>query len=335
MKRLSPEAKVGLLVMMAVLLLAYMSLRLGTFAAGGEGGYSLFLLLENAAGVSKDGDVLVAGIDVGSIEDVRLHDHKALLVLRIQNRVKLPRDSTASVKTHGVLGEKYVEVVPGSATELLRDGEWLRSGAPPGDLDRLLANLNEISADVKRVTERLASVFGSDQGERSLREILEGFRGLSVGLRDVVAENRAALRESLQNLRTLTADVRLLVEANRQNIDQGLASARKLADTLSESAPRITNQVEKLTTDLDEVLEENRENLRQTLANLRDATGRLSTTLDTAQSLMASAQNPKGTLGRLMHDDALYEDLHSVVGDLRSVLGRMEKGEGSLGQLLT
>lgn len=335
MKRLSPEAKVGLLVIGAIVLLAYMSMKVGSFGPSGDRGYTLHLLLESAAGLTPDGEVLVAGITVGSIEDIRLHEQKALLTLRIQNRVKLPKDSTAGVKTHGVLGEKYVEIIPGKSTELLRDGDWLQGAGPTGDLDRLVGSLNEIAVNVKSVTEHLANVFGNQQGEQSLRDTLEGFRGMSTGMRDIVAENRVAVRETIQNLREMANSIRTLVEANRENVGQGLASVRKLADSMADRAPRVADKVEKLTGDLDGVIAENRQNLREAIANFKGASAHLSTTLESTRSLMDSARSPKGTLGRLMADDALYEDLRTVMADLHGVLGRIEKGEGTLGKLVS
>lgn len=334
MKRMSPEAKVGLLVLSGLLLLVYMALRVGKVGLGPQGGYALYLRLDNAGGLTADGEVLVAGITVGTIEEIRLEAPKALLTLRIRDDVKLPRDSTASVKTHGVLGEKYVEITPGVSPEFLRDGDLLLSGPPPGDLDRLIVSLSAIAGDVKRVTERLANVLGTPQGEQDLRDLVGGLRDTAVGLKEVVETNRQALRDTIANLRALSADLRELVAGNRRNVDETLANARSFSQTLAERTPAIADSLEKLTGDLDAVVAENRENLRVTVANLRESTGRLSSTLDAAQELLAAAKSPQGTLGRLMADDALYQDLKSAAGELNSVLGRLERGEGTLGKLL-
>jgi phospholipid/cholesterol/gamma-HCH transport system substrate-binding protein len=335
MKRMSPEAKVGLLVLAGLLILVYMALRMGKLGFGSEGGYHLYLRLDNASGLTKNGEALVAGIAVGRIQDIRLEGKKALVVLRIRDGVKLPRDSTASVKTHGVLGEKFVEIVPGASPELLRDGDVLNAGAPPGDLDRLVASLSEISGDVKKVTERLANVFGTPQGEKDLRDIVAGLRDTATGLREVIETNRQALRETIANLRALTVDFRDMMAANRRNVDETLAGARAFSQTLADRTPRIADNLEKLTGDLGQVVAENRDDLRQTLANLRDSTAKLSATIDSAQDLLVAAKSPQGTLGRLMADDALYQDLRSAASELNAVLGRLEKGDGTLGKLLS
>lgn len=335
MKRMTPEARVGLLVLSGLLILVYMSLKVGKLGFGREGGYLLYLELENAVGLIKEGEVLVAGIQVGLVEDIRLERQKALLVLRVQDKVKLPRDSKASLRTHGVLGEKYVEIIPGASREYLKDGDYLQTGAPPGDLDRLVSSLNEIAVDVKRVTERLANVLGTPEGEEHLREIVSGLHETVQGLREVVTENRVGLRDTVANLRALTGALRTMVDANRENVDQTLANAKQFTEMLAEKTPGVVTKLETLGDQLNGVVAENRDNLKQSLENLKEGTARLSGALDAAQTLFASAGDPKGTLGRLMHDDALYEDLRAAAAELKDVLGRLSQGEGTLGKLLT
>lgn len=335
MKRMSPEARVGLLVLAGLLILVYMSLKVGKLGLGPGGGYRVEVELGNAVGLVKDGEVMVAGIPVGVIEAIRLDHGKALLSLRIRDEVKLPADSLAVIRTKGVLGERYVAIEPGTSSRNLADGDRLRAGPPPGDLDRLVSKFNTISTDVQRITERWARVFGTDQGEQDLRDILEGFRDAAVGLREVVRENRETLRTSLAQLGGLAEDLRGVVRENREALGSSLENTRRFTQVLADRTPAITGNLESLTADLDEVVAENRENLAQSLANLRVATAKFSTTLDSVRNLAEAAGSPRGTLGKLIHDDALYEDLRGSLGDLRAVLERLQRGEGTLGKLLT
>jgi len=335
MKRMSPEAKVGLLVLAGLLLLVYMSFKVGKLGFGADGGYTASLELDNAVGLAKEGEVLVAGIPVGRVEEIRLKNGRAQLLLRIRDDVVLPADSTGSVRTHGVLGEKYVEIQPGNSSKALEDGADLAPGAPPGDLDRLVTNLNDVAADIKRVTERLANVLGTPEGEENLRELLTGLRDTAVSLREVVAENREALRGTLENFEGVSGDLRDLVAGNRANIDESLASTREFTRALADHTPTIARNLETLTADLSGVVAENREDLRAGVANLRRASAQLSETLAAVDSLVAAVNSTEGTLGRLIHEDSLHQDLQATLGDLRGVMGRLERGEGTLGKLLT
>ncbi len=335
MKRVSPEAKVGLLVLAGLLILIYMSFKVGKLGFGPGEGYEVYLELEDAVGLTKDGEVLVAGIPVGRVSRIDLVDGRARLTLTLRDDVRLPTDSVASLRTQGVLGEKYVEIRPGTGARPLAEGDSIRAGTPPGDLDRLVTNLNDISVDVKRVTERLANVLGTAQGEQDLQDLITGLRDAAVGLNQVVAENREALRDSLANIRSVSSDLATLVGENRDNIDESLANARLFSRTLAERSPVIADNLETLTADLNAVVAENRENLRASLENLRRSSATLSDTLASVDRLVTSAQSTDGTLGRLLRDDSLYEELQGTLGDMRTVLGRLERGEGTLGKLLT
>ncbi len=317
MNRMTPEARVGLLVLAGVLLLVFMSLKLGKLEIGAGGGYGVTLRLDSAVGLVPEAEVLVAGISVGRVERIDLDGGRARLTLRIRDGVELPVDTVGSLRTHGVLGEKYVELVPGRSGRMLADGGEVGAGAPPGDLDRLVSSLTDISADVKRITERLANVLGTPEGEQNLRDLVEGLRDTAVGLRAVVTENRAALRETIANLRLLSAELGDLVAGNRQALEETLENTRRLTGRL------------------DQVVAENRDDLRVTMANLRVATGQLTETLSSVRAVAARAEAGEGTLGKLLQDDGLYRDLEGTVSDLRAVLARLERGEGTLGKLMT
>ncbi len=335
MQRMSPEAKVGLLVLAGLLLLVYMSFKVGKIGFGAGGGYTVSLELDNAAGLAREGEVLVAGIPVGLVEDIELRGGRAILLLRLRDDVQLPADSTGSLRTHGVLGEKYVEIQPGKSSRHLADGDTLTPGTPPGDLDRLVTNLNAISTDIKRVSERLANVLGTQEGEENLRQLVTGLRDTAVSLREVVAENREALRGTLDNFAAVSSDLRDLLTRNRVNIDESLANARVFSRTLAERTPAIASNLERLTGELSNVVTENRDDLRTSMVNLRAASAKLSETLNQVDDFVAAANSENGTLGKLIHDDSLHRELQGTLGDLRTVLGRLERGEGTLGKLLT
>ncbi len=335
MKRMSPEAKVGLLVLTGLLLLVYMSFKVGKLGFGPGGGYRLTLELDNAVGLAKESEILVAGIPVGLVEDVQLRDGRALLVLRVRDDVRLPQDSAGSLRTQGVLGEKYVEIVPGTAGSQLTDGDVLRAGTPPGDLDRLVTNFNDIAADVKQVTERLARVLGTDEGEQRLREMIAGLRDAAVGLQEVVTQNREALAAAIQSAERLTADLSEIVAGGKDDLRETIANARVLTGALAERAPGVLDSFRGMSDEVRSLVAENRDDVRQSLGNLRDATAKLSTAIGGFDTLVAAANDRTGTLGRLIYDDEVYRDLQTSLGSVRRIAERLESGEGTLGKLLT
>ncbi|MEK7243272.1 MAG: MlaD family protein, partial [Thermodesulfobacteriota bacterium] len=111
---LSSEAKVGLFVLVGLIILGYMSVQIGKQTLGLKKGYTLEVFFDNAAGLDRDASVQIAGVEVGRVESIQLQAGKALVRLRITPGVKLEKDAIAAIKTHGILGEKYVELHPGT-----------------------------------------------------------------------------------------------------------------------------------------------------------------------------------------------------------------------------
>src|SRR3972149_6304055 len=154
--KLTPEAKVGLFVLLGIILLVYMSLRMGGITLGRAEGYKLNVSFSSAAGLDKDGSVRVAGVEVGKVQEIRLKDHKAQLTLLIKPDVQIGQDYTAVLTTSGLLGEKYLELIPGSpSAPPLKDGDTITRTTSYADMDKLITLLSDVSGDIKNVSEDL------------------------------------------------------------------------------------------------------------------------------------------------------------------------------------
>src|SRR5512138_2351913 len=110
---MSREARVGIFVLVGLILLTYFTFRISKSGAVGGKGYHLTADFDTVAGLEPKSDVKMAGVPIGKVEEIRLADGKPRLLLRIDEGVKIPEDSRASLQSQGLLGEKYVEIAPG------------------------------------------------------------------------------------------------------------------------------------------------------------------------------------------------------------------------------
>ncbi|MDO9514836.1 MAG: MlaD family protein, partial [Syntrophales bacterium] len=138
MSGISTEAKVGLFVLVALIILGYMSFRVGEQGFGMKKGYLVNVLFDNATGLGKDASVQIAGVEVGRVEDISLKNGKALVRLRILPDVMLEKDAQAKIKAYGILGDKYVDIVPGTPGEgyIAAGGDIVITGQQ-ADIDKL------------------------------------------------------------------------------------------------------------------------------------------------------------------------------------------------------
>ena len=219
---ISSEAKVGLFVLVALIILGYMSFRVGEYGFGLKKGYPVNVVFDDATGLEKDASVQIAGVEVGRVESISLKDGKALVTLRILPSVKLEEDTEAKIKSYGILGDKYVDIVPGTRGETyITAGGDIIITEQQADIDKLLSNLMDASSALNRIItqndERL-NLMIANLGEASaemrntfstLNNIMEKIdRG--EGTIGQLVENRDTfdnLNQTLASLRDITSKI--------------------------------------------------------------------------------------------------------------------------------
>ncbi|KAB2832662.1 MAG: outer membrane lipid asymmetry maintenance protein MlaD [Candidatus Brocadia sp.] len=140
MKKFDVEIVVGIFVFVGVLCLIFISVKLGKIDLIGGHYYPVKAVFSTVKGLKKNTDVEIAGVSVGKVENIKLIDYEAVVSLRILDDIKLQDDSIASVRTKGLLGEKYIEITPGGSDRLLQPGDTLHETEPPIDLEKLIGN---------------------------------------------------------------------------------------------------------------------------------------------------------------------------------------------------
>ena len=140
MRKIDLELIVGLFVLIGIIALSYISIKLGKMEWVGGGGYQVTAVFPSVAGLKVGAMVEIAGVEVGRVKSLNLdEDYQARVVLDINSGVDLQDDSIASIKTKGLLGEKYVEIVPGGADEIIENGGKIQDTEPPIDLEELIS----------------------------------------------------------------------------------------------------------------------------------------------------------------------------------------------------
>jgi phospholipid/cholesterol/gamma-HCH transport system substrate-binding protein len=132
------EVLVGLFVLIGAACLAYLAIRLGKLEVMGSSGYNVYADFSTVAGLKQGDPVEIAGVRVGRVESIRLADDRARLELRLQDGVKLQEDSIASVRSRGLIGDKFVLVTPGASDKIIPIGGKIRETESPPDITDLI-----------------------------------------------------------------------------------------------------------------------------------------------------------------------------------------------------
>ena len=140
MRRFDIEIAVGLFVLAGILCLAYLSVKLGKMEMIGGGGYQIEAIFSNSGGLKTGASVVISGVDVGKVKSIGLdEDYQARVIMVLPQRIKIQEDAIASIKTKGLIGEKYVEITPGASDRTLKPGERIRDTQSAIDLEQLIS----------------------------------------------------------------------------------------------------------------------------------------------------------------------------------------------------
>jgi phospholipid/cholesterol/gamma-HCH transport system substrate-binding protein len=149
MKKNNLELLVGIFVLLGIAAVAYLTIKLGSGSLAGGSTYTVEARFANAGGLHSGGSVMLAGVIVGRVEDVRMdpQDFSAIAILRIVGDVKLPTDSMASIKTSGLIGDKYVSLSPGADETIMAPKTRITMTESAVDLESLISKMAFGSVD--------------------------------------------------------------------------------------------------------------------------------------------------------------------------------------------
>ena len=139
MERTKLNLAVGCFVLVGILALGYLSIKLGRVSWLGGGGYDVTADFPSVGGLKAGSSVEIAGVEVGRVESIGLADYQARVVLRLEPSVKLQEDSIASIKTKGLIGEKFIRISPGASEKLIKPNGRIREVEAPVDLEELIS----------------------------------------------------------------------------------------------------------------------------------------------------------------------------------------------------
>ena len=140
-KKINVELVVGLFMIAGFLCFVYLSLQLGEFSfLSGNRTYDLTADFDNIAGLKVGAVLDIAGVNVGRVAKISLNkNYRARVVLQINRGVQVSEDSSASVRTQGIIGDKYIRITPGGSDVMLKDGGKIIDTESAIDLEELIS----------------------------------------------------------------------------------------------------------------------------------------------------------------------------------------------------
>jgi phospholipid/cholesterol/gamma-HCH transport system substrate-binding protein len=154
MKKYSIETVVGIFVVIGLICVVFMTVKLGKVSFFGDNYYSLYANFASVSGLRVGNLVEIDGIEVGRVENLGIDQEKqgALAELKIRKGIKVYDDASASIKTAGLIGDKFIKIDPGGSGEMLKPGGRISETNSPIDIEELISKyaFGDIKKDDKK-----------------------------------------------------------------------------------------------------------------------------------------------------------------------------------------
>jgi phospholipid/cholesterol/gamma-HCH transport system substrate-binding protein len=278
MPRANVEIKVGLTVVVAMIILIAGLLWIKGYRFGHRF-YTVQILFSDIGTLERGDPVLVTGVNRGKVTGVELYHGKVLVTINLGNDVILKKDAEFSVKNIGLMGERFVDVRPGRADSLL-DLFTPVAGYYDTGIPEVMGLLGRMVDETRSLVQAVRATIASDGTLSGFAETIENTRQLTGELKETVAENRRAISQAAHDVSGAARAMRDFVDSNEEQITQAVGRF----DTASVALTRFTTRLDTLATSM--------------------------------HALMDRLENGEGTLGLMLTDDDLYNELKTAAQDL-------------------
>lgn len=295
--KINNEAKIGILVIAAVAALIF-GLRMLQGKNLFNNGADLHALYDDASGLQTSAPVLLKGVSIGRVKEIQITDQQKIKVtIHINEGVNIPVGSIAEMQSPSMLSsDKVVSIIfpDNSSTNYLKDGANIEGRLQGGLVDELKGGLNPIMANVDGTIQNIDSVV------LSINNIMN-------------FQTQQSLRNTIQNLDKAIADLSTLAHALSQQsgqINGIMKSVNGFADNLNQNNPKITNILANAETATNSLTGPE---IKETLKSLQEAADKLNATINNINST-------DGSLGLLMRDRALYDNINKMSKSLDELM---------------
>jgi len=287
------ELRIGLFVGAALLVMAVFIFIVGDMSVlFQKTGYRITVDFDSAAGFENRTVVKMSGVKIGYIEDIALVRRKARITLAIFAGVEIPKDSKATAASLGLLGEKYLDIIPGDAAENCKPGDAL-TGLPSVGFDQMGSLLQSVGTQVKDAGQAVKEALGP--------------------------ETRANLDRTISNLASLSAELKDLVEQNqggvRSAVDGADKAFRNLGRKVDDAAAGLNDTVRLLK----DIAAENRENVKLDLEGIQSLIRKIEDSLKALNDAIQTVTKGDGSIGKLLRDPALYDQAERTLESVGQV----------------
>lgn len=282
------EVKVGIFAIV-VLLVGWGVIRYLKGADVFSSSNTYYAYYTQVGGIQPASHVTISGVAVGAVAKVTLDESaKGVEVeFTVDKRYKIPVDSKARIYSDGIMGGKAIEIVLGDATEYVEKRGTVEAASGTDIMEMATTEIDFINEKISAVVDGLSKT-------------LEGVNAL-------IEANTASLTSIMANMDGLTGNVNTMLKNEREHLEQALASLSRFSQSLGDNADEVGGIID------------NMHKLSEDLAKA-EIVAELDGVVNNLNELLAAAKDENGSVGKLLGDAALYDNLSTASNNLSTLL---------------
>ncbi|HEX5063113.1 MAG TPA: MlaD family protein [Kofleriaceae bacterium] len=332
MKGLSAGVRVGILFILLAVGAYVVWKNLGSTEE--KSGQQFFVRMRDASNLPRGSKVVVAGLKKGQVTKLEVDGRYAKIYFNLSEAIPVWSSAIVYKKASSLLGENYLEIDPGEEIRQAPDGttvKYTRLGPLCPDYDNRTNQAKqdacrEIKMRVEAVTpdQLIARIEASTQ---NVDKVLESVRDLSEDVRHIVNGPMARVANRIDGLVQKEADT---VQSIIERADRTLAAVEGLTKDVrnitSSADPKIAKMLDDLqaaSAEAKVLVQTAKQELQQTGDSVRGKLDKLDGVIDSTNSIAKKIDEDKGTLGRLVNDPAIADNVESITDDAKGFLGTL------------
>ena len=282
MRDLSVELKVGSVVIVAALILFFGIIWVKDYKFN-IARYDYSVLFPNIGTLEVGDPVSVLGVKKGEVRKIVLSGNDVLVTFNLTEDVELKSDARFTVMNIGLMGERFINIIPGVSSVPL-DLSYPVHGFYDTGIPEVMGMMGAAIDEVRHLVAILEGTVGTPAATTSIKNIIANMERISSDLRSLTEENKEKMSQTLEDLSVSSARMRSFVDRNEQKLQGTLDNFSKASDDFAVIS------------------------------------GRMDSLSASVQNLVAELEAGRGTIGRALKEDSLYQSLFKTAVDLDSLL---------------
>ena len=304
------ETGVGIFILTATVIFMYMSFQIGSLRFNKRSFNLYYAYFTDISGISKKADLKIAGVKVGWVESATLAEdnRRVKAVLMISREYRLHADAHAVVRQDGLLGGKYLEIVPGDPLLPIISPESILTKASKEQVsvDEILRQFKTVASNVEAISQSFRESLGGEDGQQRIKNMVE------------------TITFAIQRIASFSESVDRIVTLNEDRVSGIISDMHISMQEIKSAIPSLKENIEYATTVFGRDFEKISQYIGATSDSVSSTLSEIKASFDQTTSVMQKINRGEGLLGKLITDEEMSEDVHTTVKGFKNYLNKID-----------